>query len=560
MSVADELTKLQTNLSNSYSACEEKGATLPAQQNFDNLSATISSIESGNPLAIPRDVENGVLINNATSYSLPNDITEISDYCLYGSFRGNENITTVNLGGVKTVGTYGLYYFCYSATALSNFDLSNLETVGNYGLCYSFYDTAIQEADLSHLTSIGTYALDRCFGNSSVKVANLNSLTSIPNYACRQVFEGSDIEEIYMDNLTEVRNYGLQYACRNCTNIKRVPDFSKVTTATTYSFGSLFYGARFETPPTFSFDGLTAITSRAFDQTFHSGSTGMVDIESITYPNLETISAMSAFYNCFMQNRFIGNNGIVHMFPKLRIINGSSTFSVAYRYTRLYKFIFDSLEEIGTSSTNTTVTFSNAFEYSEFKNPITYEKDGGVYFPVLKILGKNSSSAYAWLSGIVKDANNSGILDFPELTTVYNSSSTNNRGAMTSCGAIKVYMPKVTSLGTYNIYNFYNSTSTQEIHFSIENQATIEAMSGYSSKFGASNATIYFDLINHITVGGVVYDRYGKNYDYDNGYYSWNNGDTVIYTTNEYTPAVGDSVYTKTDGVYTETGTIEGVA
>jgi len=32
------------------------------------------------------------------------------------------------------------------------------------------------------------------------------------------------------------------------------------------------------------------------------------------------------------------------------------------------------------------------------------------------------------------------------------------------------------------------------IHFAAANQATIEALSGYSSKFGASSATIYFDL------------------------------------------------------------------
>ena len=32
------------------------------------------------------------------------------------------------------------------------------------------------------------------------------------------------------------------------------------------------------------------------------------------------------------------------------------------------------------------------------------------------------------------------------------------------------------------------------IHFSAKNRETIETLSGYSSKFGATNATIYFDL------------------------------------------------------------------
>lgn len=41
---------------------------------------------------------------------------------------------------------------------------------------------------------------------------------------------------------------------------------------------------------------------------------------------------------------------------------------------------------------------------------------------------------------------------------------------------------------------FYTCTSITEIHFRADMQATVEAMKRYSSKFGASNATIYFDL------------------------------------------------------------------
>lgn len=44
MSIADELTKLQTNLKNIYTKLEEKGAKLPTKQNFDNLSATLDGI------------------------------------------------------------------------------------------------------------------------------------------------------------------------------------------------------------------------------------------------------------------------------------------------------------------------------------------------------------------------------------------------------------------------------------------------------------------------------------------------------------------------------------
>ena len=46
MTITTEISKLQENLANAYSTIEEKGATLPSAQNFDNLATTISSIPS----------------------------------------------------------------------------------------------------------------------------------------------------------------------------------------------------------------------------------------------------------------------------------------------------------------------------------------------------------------------------------------------------------------------------------------------------------------------------------------------------------------------------------
>ena len=50
MSISNEIQKLQTNLANSYEACNDKGATMPASQNFDNLAACIDSIPTGSSL------------------------------------------------------------------------------------------------------------------------------------------------------------------------------------------------------------------------------------------------------------------------------------------------------------------------------------------------------------------------------------------------------------------------------------------------------------------------------------------------------------------------------
>lgn len=65
----------------------------------------------------------------------------------------------------------------------------------------------------------------------------------------------------------------------------------------------------------------------------------------------------------------------------------------------------------------------------------------------------------------------------------------------------KVFFPKLTSfsstscLGTSNTrYIFYECSELVEIHFRADMQATVEALGGYSAKWGATNASIIFDL------------------------------------------------------------------
>ena len=64
--------------------------------------------------------------------------------------------------------------------------------------------------------------------------------------------------------------------------------------------------------------------------------------------------------------------------------------------------------------------------------------------------------------------------------------------AFSGCTALKtINLPAcISALDT----SFENCDNLTEIHFAAANQATIEALAGYASKFGATNATIYFDL------------------------------------------------------------------
>lgn len=85
-------------------------------------------------------------------------------------------------------------------------------------------------------------------------------------------------------------------------------------------------------------------------------------------------------------------------------------------------------------------------------------------------------------------------VDFSSLATVDNGGF-----AYTFQGCSKLTMisfPSLTSVTPTALGSsmFYNCTALTEIHFRADMQSTIETLSGYSDKFGATNATIYFDL------------------------------------------------------------------
>lgn len=68
MTIASEITKLNTNLTNSYTACNNKGATMPANQNFDNLATCINSIQTGGGGGSTWQVVEGIITNSNLNF------------------------------------------------------------------------------------------------------------------------------------------------------------------------------------------------------------------------------------------------------------------------------------------------------------------------------------------------------------------------------------------------------------------------------------------------------------------------------------------------------------
>lgn len=128
MSISNEIQKLQTNLANSYEACNDKGATMPASQNFDNLADCIGSIPAESVVdkystsnIIKRGSlsdDNGLLSNfsndnygiidliptNVTSFEFNLDFTSASDAtssyeeAIIGNSSGNRTTPQIEIG------------------------------------------------------------------------------------------------------------------------------------------------------------------------------------------------------------------------------------------------------------------------------------------------------------------------------------------------------------------------------------------------------------------------------------------------------------------------------
>lgn len=123
-------------------------------------------------------------------------------------------------------------------------------------------------------------------------------------------------------------------------------------------------------------------------------------------------------------------------------------------------------------------------------------------------------------------------------------------------------VPNKNAMGYSTSGMFTYATNLTEIHFRKDVQSQIEAQASYAKKLGATNATIYFDLIGTITVDGVAYSRYEPGSIKVDGvrtYFAWKDAsDNIVYTNATAEPAVDTPVYS--DAGTTQVGTVSEVA
>lgn len=160
MTIASEVTKLNTNLTNSYTAVSGKGGTLPLAQNFDNLATAISSIPSGGGgySELPNyQVENGVAskITKALTGNEFSSITSISNNGMVNAYYNCTGLTGVlDLSSVTTIDALGLYNAFYGCSGITSVILSSLTSVSMFALGYAFEKcTGITDIYFNSLTT-----------------------------------------------------------------------------------------------------------------------------------------------------------------------------------------------------------------------------------------------------------------------------------------------------------------------------------------------------------------------------------------------------------------------
>lgn len=211
-------------------------------------------------------------------------------------------------------------------------------------------------------------------------------------------------------------------------------------------------------------------------------------LKSVEFPALTTCSTSSCMNYAFSTS----TNIVSASFPALTTIS-ASCWSYAFNgCTKLKTVDLSALE---------SVTGTTAMQYA-FGGCTALES---VDFSSLKVIGDSTTTStnYRQFYYAFQNCSKLTTMEFPSLEAIYCNGTANNQGTFAYNNKVtKLYFPKLTYIGKTSGYSkstganniFYSCSALTEIHFGAENQTSIEACTGYSTKWGRSSATIYFDL------------------------------------------------------------------
>lgn len=240
MSIQYEVNRITQNIASAYTACAEKGATIPEQQNSGNLAAAILSIPegSGGEEEIPDDGKTRIFIHledGRTSPVLgccPKGTVTID----WGDGTDPDTLTGTSVTAVK--------YTEAHEYAESGDRVITLTVDGTFGIG----GTSTRSRLLVYSKS--TSDLDYYYSQAVRKIILGDGITAIGNYA----FNYSKIDSITIsDSVITIANYSFG----NCYSLANITIPDSVTAILSYAFNYCI-GMRY-----YDFSGCTDVPSLA---------------------------------------------------------------------------------------------------------------------------------------------------------------------------------------------------------------------------------------------------------------------------------------------------------
>lgn len=289
-------------------------------------------------------------------------------------------------------------------------------------------------------------------------------------------------------------------------------------------------------------------------RTFDSGSVG----------EIQNNGMRQTFYQC-------PNIEQVRM-DNLAIVRSYGLYNAFAQCEQLVEIRFDSLERIEDYGLASVCSKCHNLCSEVFMRNLNYVAQGGLsgafrecafietaFFPKLQVLDK---------SGFSSCFHNCAKLSKIGLPALESAGQLALSGSFQKTGITTISFPSLVTIenNSFSQSTFLSCAALTEIHFRKDMQESFEeiwsANTYYSNKWGATNATVYFDLIGAITVNDVVYTRSEMDSICTNtgtDFVAWKDeNDTLIYTYASSEPEIDTQVYF--DMGMTIAGTVSAIA
>jgi len=222
MSIKDEIIRIKNNITNAYSACQNKGAECPILQNSENLAKTISSISGNSATKYGITVDNflgdidktGKIQTPQSGILNAKGVVEVDDYTLACKFGGSawgtsrpQGLSQIIFPDLRHIGIAGLAYFYTYSTDLESVSFPELEEIGLCGMQCGFqWNSNLKSASfpkLKRLTGMYSSLQQTFYYCENLEQVNLDSLESLTRQALNSAFEGcTNLKALYFPSLT----------------------------------------------------------------------------------------------------------------------------------------------------------------------------------------------------------------------------------------------------------------------------------------------------------------------------------------------------------------------